>query len=160
MNALLNAIGKRNLIREIDDNCNLIAERSGVIVEDEIFRFFAGKCAFSHPEKILSLQQHCYTFIQPMYRGEYNENQRILSEGFNPRPAIYRNNPILQCLIGLIPGYFRDLKSLNNGTKIFEVDEKDYYLTAVYANDANFELYDIFIGPLRKAGFKIKKAIS
>lgn len=93
-------------------------------------------------------------FIEPIY--DANPSIEEIAKGLDPHERINPDNPILSLYLGvdhLKLGY----AGKRGGMHIFEglLD----YTQETFFNDGNFEVYNKYVMPLKRAGFRIKPVI-
>ncbi len=160
MKDLAQLVGKKVILREKIPG-EIFYERVGAFFDDERFRAMCGRCygvqGCGCSTRVPDPDQPCYTFIQPMYKGDYDLQQEMLSRGYDPRAPLCPTNPILQLLVGVNTRQLKDTKNSVDGASIFENISDRYYSTGVYLNDAQIEWYNDLVVPLKKAGFFIMR---
>ena len=90
-------------------------------------------------------------FIEPIYHT--NPTVEELAKGLNPGEKINLGNPILSLHLG-VDQLKLTYRGKREGSYVFEGELS--YVQGVFFNDNNFEVYDKYREPLRKAGFKIE----
>jgi hypothetical protein len=131
-------VGERVLLEVFVDG--LLKQKKGIFWESEQFKTTA--------EGNL---RPALDFIQPLY--ESNQLMELLAMGREPRKRINPKNPILSIHYG-VDQLLLKYGGKEKGFHRF-VGELDYML-GVFLNDGNFEVYDKYREPLKKAGFRIK----
>jgi len=89
-------------------------------------------------------------FIEPIYKP--NSAQEMFAKGLIPRERRHSQNPILSFHLG-IDHLKLNYKGEREGIHIFEGGLD--YVAGLFYNDGNFEVFDRYREPLKKAGFKI-----
>lgn len=128
-------IGERILI--VDSSHR---NKEGIFQESENFQ----TTAEGRPRQALD-------FIELIY--DANPTVEELARGINPRERINPNSPILSLHLG-VDQLKLQYRGRREGSHVFEGELN--YVRGVFFNDGNFEVYDKYKAPLRKAGFKVE----
>lgn len=115
-----------------------VDEKLGIFQESERFR------------TTLEGGRSALDFIEPVYNP--NPIEEEYAKGINPRERVNPKNPILSFHYGID---HLKLKYIGNqeGTHVFKGNLN--YVQGVFYNDGNFEVFNKYVEPLRKAGFEI-----
>jgi len=95
------------------------------------------------------IEKPALDFIQPIYRT--NPAQEENAKGKVPKERVNPLNPILSLHLG-IDHLLLEHKDTKNGAHIFTGPL--WYVQGVFYNDGNWEVFNKYVEPLKKAGFK------